>query len=216
MVSANAAAAEAEQKLAEANSIVTELQAQIESGNATIADLQAQIEDAEQALADASDQSEAEKSAYEAQIAALNSELEAEQSALAEVEAEQEQARAEFDAQLEELRAYRIERAPADGESHLSTQLGSVLVFDASGQAVDATLANGADSGNNMVFALLVDDETVYTSETVAPSESVSSIQLDVSLEPGNYDAVVVQTVYASDGTQLSAVRIPITLIVTA
>ena len=72
------------------------------------------------------------------------------------------------------------ERAPADGESHLSTQLGSVLVFDASGQAVDATLANGADSGNNMVFALLVDDETVYTSETVAPSESVSSIQLDV------------------------------------
>ena len=81
---------------------------------------------------------------------------------------------------------------------------------------MDATLANGADSGNDMIFELRVGDETVYTSEAVAPGETVSEIRLDAPLAPGNYDAVIVQTVYAPDGAQRTAMRVPVTLIITA
>ena len=194
---------------------MTELQAQIESSNAAIAGLEDQITEAENALTAANDQSAEEKAALETQLASLSADLEAEQAALAEAEAEQEAARAEFEQRLSELRAYRIEREASDGESYLATQLGNMLVFDENGLCVDATLTNTLSSANSVVFELRVDDAAIYTSEPIAPGESITSIQLDTPLEPGNYEATAVQTAYAADGTYLSAVRIPVTLLST-
>ena len=78
---------------------------------------------------------------------------------------------------------------------------------------MDATLANSESSANNVVFTLEVDGETIYTSEPIAPGESVSSIQLETPLAPGNYEAMAVQTTYAADGSYLTSIRIPITLL---
>ena len=55
--------------------------------------------------------------------------------------------------------------------------------------------------------------EVIYTSGVIAPGESVAQIQLDAPLAPGNYEAMAVQTAYAADGTALTAIRIPITLL---
>ena len=205
--------AETEAQLAKANQTVAELQAQIESGDAAISDLQAQITEAEAALTAANDESASQKAELEAQIASLNADLTAEQTALAEAEAERQAAQAEFEQRLSELRAYRVEREVSAGESYLATQTGDMLVFDENGLAVDATLVNSESSANDVVFSLEVDGEVIYTSGVIAPGESVAQIQLDAPLAPGNYEAMAVQTAYAADGTALTAIRIPITLL---
>ena len=88
-----------------------------------------------------------------------------------------------------------------------------MLVFDANGLAMDATLVNSETSGNDVVFSLEVDGEVIYASDPIAPGESLQSIQLDTPLAPGNYEAIATQTTYGPDGTYLSAVRIPIALL---
>ena len=170
---------------------MTDLHAQIEAGEASIA-------------------------ALEAQISGLETELDAERGALAEAAVELESAQAEFDARLAEMRAYRIEREVSVGESHLSTQLGSVLVFDQSGLSQDVTVRNSADSANAMVFELLVDGAAVYTSEPLEPGEELTSIQLAAALEPGNYEAVAVQSARDAEGNALSSVRVPVEMLITA
>ena len=204
---------ETEAQLAAANQSVADLQAQIESSDAAIAELEGEIAAAEAELTAANDKSAEQKTALEAQIASLNDDLAAEQSALAEAEAAHAQAQAEFEQRLSELRAYHIEREVSAGESYLATQTGDMLVFDQTGLAVDATLANSENSANNVVFTLEVDGEVIYTSEPIAPGESVSSIQLEAPLAPGNYEAMAIQTAYAADGASLTAVRIPITIL---
>ena len=199
--------------MAAANQSVADLQAQIETGDATIASLEEQIAAAEAALTAANDESASQKADLEAQIASLNDDLAAEQAALSEAEAEHAAAQAEFEQRLSELRAYHIEREVGAGESYLATQTGDMLVFDANGLAMDATLVNSENSGNDVVFSLEVDGEVIYTSDPIAPGESLHSIQLDTPLAPGNYEAIATQTTYGPDGTYLSAVRIPIALL---
>ena len=211
--SSEAAMRETEAQLAAANQSVADLQAQIESSDAAIAELEGEIAAAEAELTAANDKSAEQKTALEAQIASLNDDLAAEQSALAEAKAAHAQAQAEFEQRLSELRAYHIEREVSAGESYLATQTGDMLVFDQTGLAVDATLANSENSANNVVFTLEVDGEVIYTSEPIAPGESVSSIQLEAPLAPGNYEAMAIQTAYAADGASLTAVRIPITIL---
>ena len=88
-----------------------------------------------------------------------------------------------------------------------------MLIFDENGLAVDATLVNSENSANDVVFSLEVDGEVIYTSAAIAPGESLSDIQLETPLAAGNYEAIAIQTAYAADGTPLTAIRIPITLL---
>ena len=99
------------------------------------------------------------------------------------------------------------------GESSLATQTGDMLVFDATGLATDVTLVNSENNANNVVFTLEIDGEAIYTSEPVAPGEAITSIQLEDPLPTGNYEALATQTAYAADGTYMTAVRIPITIL---
>ncbi|NLF27164.1 MAG: hypothetical protein GX592_04640, partial [Clostridiales bacterium] len=206
--------ASTEGALADANASVVALEGQIETGNRTISELEQEIDDAEAMLSETSSAAQSMKAELESQLESLNADLADEKASLVEVQAEYRQAQDEFAARLEELQAYRIERSLREGESYLSTELGSVLVFDESGVEGTAAIVNTVRSGNSMVFELVLDGEVIFSSAPIAPGESLESIRLEVPLAKGNYEALAVQKTFAEDGTYVSGVRVPVTLIV--
>ena len=204
--------ASTEGALADANANVVALEGQIDAGNRTISELEQKITDAEQALSEVTSASQSMKAELESQLEALNADLANEKTALEQMQAEYLEAQGEFTARLEELQAYRIERSLREGESYLSTELGSVLVFDATGVEGTATIANTVESGNSMVFELVLNDQVIFSSDPIAPGESLTSIQLETPLAKGNYEALAVQKTFAKDETYVSGVRVPVTL----
>ena len=126
-----------------------------------------------------------------------------------------EDAQAEYESSLAEAEAYKVERAPENGEAHLSTEVDSDIQVAADGVTVDCQYTNNDASGNTVTVALVVDGETVYTG-ALKPGESIDGITLDKPLAAGNYEAMVVTTVKDDAGETVMTTRVPVTISVAA
>ena len=120
----------------------------------------------------------------------------------------------EYEGKLAELQAYRIERSLGTGEGYAASAIGSVLHIAQDGKTGTVVLNNNVESGNSIVFELTLDEEIIYTSSPIRPGESLENFELEQALETGSYTAVAIQKTYAADGTYVSGIRVPVTLIV--
>ena len=62
------------------------------------------------------------------------------------------------------------------------------------------------------MLELRLDGETIYTSDTLKPGDSIDQITLDKPLSAGQYDAMAVTNVYDDDGEVQFTHRVPVTL----
>lgn len=205
-----------EEALAEATGQAEQLAADKDALEESLNAINADLESAQQDLA----QAQQDIALKDTSLTDAQSELEALKVQVFDLEAAQTSAQEELTALQSELDAAneRVaqldEQLAAEGESYLSTQLGSVIVFDQAGLVGDVTIVNNVNSGNAMVLEIEMDGETIFVSDAIAPGESLESIALEAALSSGNHAAIAIQKTYDAGGVYLSGVRIPVTLIV--
>lgn len=223
-----------EAQLSAANDVIANLQQQIQAGDATIRSLEEQIaqnaqeqETLKQEIALAQ-QEQAKTAEQEAAIADMNKELsalndtvsllqnslDAEKDTVAQLQTQLEAALAQYERVLAELRAYRISRELAAGEAYTSTETVNAITIAKDGVTGIWKFTNMAISGHDVVLEIILDDQVLYTSQPIAPGESIDTIVLNAPLATGTYDAMVFTKTYAADGSYQSGTRTPITLIV--
>lgn len=223
-----------EAQLSAANDVIANLQQQIQAGDATIRSLEEQIaqnaqeqETLKQEIALAQ-QEQAKTAEQEAAIADMNKELsalndtvsllqnslDAEKDTVAQLQTQLEAALAQYERVLAELRAYRISRELAAGEAYTSTETVNAITIAKDGVTGIWKFTNMAISGHDVVLEIIMDDQVLYTSQPIAPGESIDTIVLNAPLATGTYDAMVFTKTYAADGSYQSGTRTPITLIV--
>ena len=223
-----------EAQLSAANDVIANLQQQIQAGDATIRSLEEQIaqnaqeqETLKQEIALAQ-QEQAKTAEQEAAIADMNKELsalndtvsllqnslDAEKDTVAQLQTQLEAALAQYERVLSELRAYRISLELAAGEAYTSTETVNAITIAKDGVTGIWKFTNMAISGHDVVLEIIMDDQVLYTSQPIAPGESIDTIVLNAPLATGTYDAMVFTKTYAADGSYQSGTRTPITLIV--
>ena len=201
------AAADAEQ-IDALNAQIDTLNGQTSSDAALIADLREQV-----------DALTAQNTADNETLASLNDQLEALQTEAADGAAQlsdlNDQLAAQHDSYekaLAEAEAYRLDRDPEQGQAHASVAVQSGIAVAADGVTADVHYTNGDISENSVVFSLELDGEALYTSDKLKPGESIDGATLSRALEPGDYDAIAVTTVYSASGERLSGSRVPVVL----
>lgn len=197
-------------------------EAQVEQLSGDLAEKLAEIDALNDAIAtlDAKAGDDAKKlDELQTQLAAAEAQAQAQAEALADAEAEaQAQAEAMADAeavyekQIAEANAYKVERAPATGEAHLSTTVDNAIEVAADGVTASWQYANSDLSGNEATIQLLLDGEAIYTSGALKPGEALEDIVLEKPLPAGSHQAIAVTTVYDKDGAPVLTTRVPVTI----
>ena len=123
-----------------------------------------------------------------------------------------DQARAEFADRVEELEAYKLDRDITSGEAHISTAVENGIQVAEDGVTATWQYANSDLSGNAAILTLVLDGETIYTSEALKPGETVETLTLDKALASGEYQAMAVTTVYDAAGEAQLTSRVPVTI----
>lgn len=198
---ADATLAEMQDKLTQAEANTTALTAELEEKRDTIDELNSQIE----AL-------NAQSNADAEQLDQLNAQL-AEAVKDAEDKAEELQAsQKEYEMQLAEIEAYKLSRDLTEGDALTATSVHDTIEVDADGVSAQWHYDNTAISAKDVVLSLRMDDEVLYTSDTLKPGESIDAITLNRALTSGQYDAIAVTSVYGDDGELQFTNRVPVTL----
>ena len=203
-----------------------------ENADAALETMQAQLDAAEEEVEQLSTEL-AEKlediDTLNASIAALDAQAETDAAKLEELQTQLAEAQDDAQAQREamdeagvayaknlaEMQAYKLDREPVAGEAHLSTEVNNVIQVAADGVTADWQYANSDLSGNTADVALTVDGEAIWSGE-LKPGETLDGITLDKALEAGEYQAMVVTTVYDAAGEHQLTSRVPVTLNVAA
>ena len=194
---------------------VDQLSAELDEKLGTIDGLNEQIKAlGEQAETDAS-----KLEALRGELAEAQAEADAKSAALTEAQAEADakseeldQARAEFADRVEELEAYKLDRDITSGEAHISTAVENGIQVAEDGVTATWQYANSDLSGNAAILTLVLDGETIYTSEALKPGETVETLTLDKALASGEYQAMAVTTVYDAAGEAQLTSRVPVTI----
>ena len=113
---------------------------------------------------------------------------------------------------LAALSAYHVVREPVTGEAHTSTAVGSVIDVADDGVTGVWQYVNSDISGNPVTLSLELDGEVLYVSDTLKPGETLEGLTLRRPLEPGEYKALAVTTIYGPDNEPLFTNRVPVTL----
>ena len=226
------ALAEIQQKL---DAALPESDAAAEAGedaDAALEAMQAQLDAAEEEVEQLSTEL-AEKlgdiDALNASIDALDAQAETDAAKLEELQTQLAEAQDDAQAQREaldeagvayakslaEMQAYKLDHAPEAGEAHLATEVNNAIQVAADGVTADWQYANSDLSGNTAAVALTVDGEAIWSGE-LTPGETLDGITLDKALEAGEYQAMVVTTVYDDAGEHQLTSRVPVTLNVAA
>ena len=108
-----------------------------------------------------------------------------------------------------------VDHDPEEGDAHLATAVDSDIRVAADGVTAQWQYANSNLSGNDATVELVVNDETVY-SGALKPGETIEGITLDKALAAGEYQGMVVTTVYDAAGEHQVTTRVPVTLTVAA
>ena len=118
----------------------------------------------------------------------------------------------EYEKQLAASDAYKLERDPSDGQAHTATSVQETIEVEADGVTAAWRYDNNAISAQPVVLSIVLDDETIYTSDTLKPGEGIEQITLDEPLAPGSYEATAVTTIYNKKGEAEFTNRVPVTL----
>ena len=155
-----------------------------------------------------------ELSALNDTVSSLQDSLDGEKDTVAQLQAQLEAALAQYERVLAELRAYRISRELTEGEAYTSTETVNAIAIAKDGVTGTWKFTNMAISGHDVVLEIVLDGQVLYTSQPIAPGESIDTIALNVPLASGTYDAMALTKTYGADGSYQSGTRTPITLIV--
>ena len=102
--------------------------------------------------------------------------------------------------------------AITSGEAHISTAVENGIQVAEDGVTATWQYANSDLSGNAAILTLVLDGETIYTSEALKPGETVETLTLDKALASGEYQAMAVTTVYDAAGEAQLTSRVPVTI----
>ena len=106
--------------------------------------------------------------------------------------------------------------ASGEGESYAANSAGNTVQVAADGVSGRIALANGVQSSGSFTMELVLDEETIFASEPLAPGESLEEITLTKPLEPGEYEAMLVISKYTAEGEYIYGQRQPVTITVAA
>ena len=113
--------------------------------------------------------------------------------------------------------AYHVTReASGEGERYSSYSVGNSVAVAADGVSGTVALANDVQSAGSFTMELVLDGETIYTSEAIAPGEKLEAITLEQPLAPGQYEAIIEIKKYDDDGNYIFGQRQPVTITVEA
>ena len=192
---------EMKEQLADAQADYEAVAQQLDEKLQTIDDLNGQIE-----TLNAQSETDAEQlSDLQQQLAEAEAEVQTHQEAM-------EQSRQAYEKQLAEVEAYRLDRAPVDGEAHAATSVGNVLRVAADGVTASWHFENTAISSNPVVLRLESEGQTVYTSQPLAPGQVIDSLTLNTPLSQGIHTGMAVSSITDENGELLYANRVPVTI----
>lgn len=208
--------AELETKLDEAQRLVTAAEEELARQTEYGAELETQIETAQDEIArltqalyayegeQPATSVEGEEVAPEAaELSAARLELDAANAHIAELEEN-------IAALQQELDFYMQTYGATQGESHLSALVDGGVRVAADHVTADYALSNNTDSGNSIMFELILDGRTLYASQPIAPGEALGEFTLNEALEPGAYEATAQITTLVEGGNASSVTRIPV------
>ena len=216
-------------ELSDAADQLSTTEAQLEAADATLAELQQQLETAEaeyNGLNAELEQKLTDIDALNSQIETLNAQSETDAEALASLQDQLDAATSDADAlsaqlsdqkeqfekQLAAVEAYKLSRELTDGDAHTATSVNSVIEVASDGVTAAWHYDNVAIGSNPVTLSLQLDGETLFTSGALKPGESIDEITLSRKLEPGEYQALAVTSVYDKAGELQLTNRVPVTL----
>ena len=192
----------AEEELARQTEYGAELETQIETAQDEIAQLTQALYayEGEQPATSAEGEAAAPEAA---ELTATRLELDAANAHISELEEN-------IAALQQELDFYMQTYGATQGESHLSALVDGGVRVAADHVTADYALSNNTDSGNSIMFELILDGRTLYASQPIAPGEALGEFTLNEALEPGAYEATAQITTLVDGGNASSVTRIPV------
>ena len=200
----NGIAAELETAMAENDRLTAEL----ETANTENDRLTAENNSLKAELADAT----AENDRLAAELEAANAENDR-------LEDELETANIENDRLTSELETAYADIARMDGElaAYRGGASAALVTDDAVTVAADGVSAAYAFTNNapgSVVYELSIGDKVLYTSDELAPGQALEGFTLNEALAPGSYEAMLTTVSYRQDGSVLSRIMIPVSIVV--
>ena len=149
----------------------------------------------------------------------LAAELEAANAENDRLEDELETANIENDRLTSELETAYADIARMDGElaAYRGGASAALVTDDAVTVAADGVSAAYAFTNNapgSVVYELSIGDKVLYTSDELAPGQALEGFTLNEALAPGSYEAMLTTVSYRQDGSVLSRIMIPVSIVV--
>jgi len=202
-------------ELADANAENDRLAAELETANTENDRLAAELEAAnaeDDELAGELADANAENDRLAAELEAANAENDR-------LEDELETANIENDRLTSELETAYADIARMDGElaAYRGGASAALVTDDAVTVAADGVSAAYAFTNNapgSVVYELSIGDKVLYTSDELAPGQALEGFTLNEALAPGSYEAMLTTVSYRQDGSVLSRIMIPVSIVV--